>query len=227
MVEIPSPPGILITPVVGIIRDYSDQQGSLIMDRKLYEELWRDNTVNVFRLYLNKGADPGSVKNAILAKLGDRTRLFVLQNSELRSYILKIANQWFGIAYVQIAVAVLVAILGIINTLTVSISDRRRELGIVQAIGGLRGQIRRMIWVEAVLIGTIGLALGLLLGGAALYYVREIGGRDIAGIRLAYEYPFGIAAWLIPAILGAAFFSALAPAEAAVRARLVEALEYE
>jgi len=227
MVEIPSPPGILITPVVGIIRDYSDQQGSLIMDRKLYEELWRDNTVNVFRLYLNKGADPGSVKNAILAKLGDRTRLFVLQNSELRSYILKIASQWFGIAYVQIAVAVLVAILGIINTLTVSISDRRRELGIVQAIGGLRGQIRRMIWVEAVLIGTIGLALGLLLGGAALYYVREIGGRDIAGIRLAYEYPFGIAALLIPAILGAAFFSALAPAEAAVRARLVEALEYE
>jgi putative ABC transport system permease protein len=227
MVEIPSPPGILITPVVGIIRDYSDQQGSLLMDRKLYNELWRDDTVNVFRLYLNKGADPVNVKAAILGKLGDRTRLFVLQNSELRSYILKIANQWFGIAYVQIAVAVLVAILGIINTLTVSISDRRRELGIIQAIGGLRGQVRRMIWVEAVLIGVIGLALGLLLGAVSLYYVREIGGRDIAGIRLAYEYPFGIVALLIPAILGAAFLSALAPAESAVRARLVEALEYE
>ena len=134
MVEIPSPPGILITPVVGIIRDYSDQQGSLIMDRKLYNELWRDNTVNTFRLYLNKGSDPGQVKAAILTKLGNSTRLFVLENRELRAYILKIANQWFGIAYVQIAVAVLVAILGIVNTLTVSISDRRRELGIVQAI---------------------------------------------------------------------------------------------
>jgi putative ABC transport system permease protein len=227
LLEIPSPPGILVTPVVGIIRDYSDQQGSLLMDRKLYRELWRDDSVNVFRVYLAKGASPATVKAAILAKLGDRTRLFVLQNSELRSYILKIANQWFGIAYVQIAVAVLVAILGIINTLTVSISDRRRELGIIQAIGGLRGQVRRMIWVEAVLIGAIGLILGLLLGAAALYYVREIGGRDIAGIRLAYEYPFGIVALLIPAILGAAFLSALAPAEAAVRARLVEALEYE
>jgi putative ABC transport system permease protein len=198
MVEIPSPPGILITPVVGIIRDYSDQQGSLLMDRKLYNELWRDDTVNTFRLYLRKGSEPSVVKAAILAKLGDRTRLFVLENRELRGYILKIANQWFGIAYLQIAVAVLVAILGIINTLTVSISDRRRELGIVQAIGGLRGQIRRMIWLEAILIGTIGLALGLLLG-----------------------------ALLIPAILGAAFASALAPAEGAVRARLVEALEYE
>ena len=167
------------------------------------------------------------MKTEILTKLGDRTRLFVIQNRELRDYILRIANQWFGIAYLQIAVAVLVAVLGIVNTLTVSISDRRRELGIVQAIGGTRSQIRRMIWLEAVLIGVIGLALGLLLGAAALFYVREIGGRDIAGVRLAYEYPFGIVALLIPAILAAAVLSSLGPAEAAVRARLVEALEYE
>ncbi len=58
-------------------------------------------------------------------------------------------------------------------------------------------------------------------------FVREIGGRDIAGIRLAYEYPFGIAGLLIPVILLAALVSALGPAESAVRGRLVEALEYE
>jgi putative ABC transport system permease protein len=172
---------------------------------------------------LNKGADPSAVKSAILARLSDQTRLFVLRNSELRAYILKIADQWFAIGYVQIAVAVLVAILGIINTLTVSISDRRRELGVLQAIGGLRVQIRHMIWIEALLIGAIGLALGFLLGAACLYYVREIGGLDIAGLRLAYEYPFGIVALLIPVILCAA----LGPAEGAVRGNLMEALEYE
>ena len=84
-----------------------------------------------------------------------------------------------------------------------------------------------MIWMEAVLIGAIGLALGFLLGAACLYYVLEIGGRDIAGLRLAYEYPFGIVALLIPVILCAALVSALGPAEAAVRGSLVEALEYE
>jgi putative ABC transport system permease protein len=218
---------MLKLPVVGIIRDYSDQQGSLLMDRQLYIRHWRDDTVNVYRIYLNHGAEAGSVKAAILAKLGDRTRLFVLENRELRAYVLKIADQWFGIAYVQIAVAVLVAILGIINTLTVSISDRRRELGVLQAIGGLRVQIRHMIWVEGVLIGTIGLALGFLLGAACLYFVREIGERDIAGLRLAYEYPFGIAALLIPVVLCAALVSAFGPAEAAVRGRLMESLEYE
>lgn len=227
VLDIAAPDGILKLPVVGIIRDYSDQQGSLLMDRKLYIQHWHDDTVNVYRIYLDKGADAGAVRAAILSKLGGQTRLFVLQNRELRAYILKIADQWFGIAYVQIAVAVLVAILGIVNTLTVSISDRRRELGVLQAIGGLRVQIRHMIWIEAILIGVIGLVLGFWLGAACLYYVREIGGRDIAGIRLAYEYPFGIVAILIPVILAAALVSALGPAESAVHGRLVEALEYE
>jgi len=54
-----------------------------------------------------------------------------------------------GLAYAQIAIAVLVAILGIVNTLTVSIIDRRRELGVLQAVGGLRNQIRHTIWMEA------------------------------------------------------------------------------
>ena len=53
----------------------------------------------------------------------------------------------------QIAVAVLVAVLGIVNALTVSITDRRRELGVLQAVGGLRRQIRHTIWMEAVAIG--------------------------------------------------------------------------
>lgn len=227
VLDLPSPAGILKMPVVGIIRDYSDQLGSILMDRQFFIQHWHDDTVNVYRIYLHKGTDPAAAKTAILTKLGDHTRLFVLQNRELRSYVLKIADQWFAIAYVQIAVAVLVAILGIVNTLTVSISDRRRELGVLQAIGGLRVQIRHMIWMEALLIGAIGLALGFLLGAACLYYVREIGGRDIAGLRLAYEYPLGIVALLIPVILGAAFISALGPAESAVRGRLVEALEYE
>ena len=57
-----------------------------------------------------------------------------------RTVIMRLTDQWFGITYVQIAVAVLVAVLGIVNTLTVSITDRRRELGVLQAVGGLRSQ---------------------------------------------------------------------------------------
>jgi putative ABC transport system permease protein len=128
---------------------------------------------------------------------------------------------------VQIAVAVLVAILGIVNTLTVSITDRRRELGVLRAVGGLHGQIRRTIWMEALSIGTLGLVLGFALGAVNLYYILQMVHRDIAGMRLDYVFPAAVVLMLVPTILTAAFVAAIWPAESAVRGSLVEALEYE
>ena len=227
VLRIPSPDGILNLPIVGIVRDYSDQQGSVLVDRSLYIKHWHDDSVNIFRLYLHQGVPPADVKRRILARLSGQQRLFVLENADLRGYVLGIAAQWFGLTYIQIAIAVLVAILGIVNALTVSITDRRRELGVLQAIGGMPLQIRRAIWMEAVLIGAIGLVLGFALGAASLYYGLEISQRDVLGLRLDYEFPFKIAMLLLPVILSAALLSALGPAESAVRGTLVEALEYE
>ncbi len=227
VVDIPSPSGVLHLPIAGIVTDYSDEQGSLLVDRSLYKRYWNDSTVNVFRIYLAPGASEADVKRRILEKFANQRRLFVLTNREVRSYILRLTNEWFGITYVQIAVAVLVAILGIVNTLTVSITDRRRELGVLQAVGGLRNQIRGTIWLEALAVGVVGLILGLGLGALQLYYSLHISAEDMAGLRLAYEYPYSIALLLLPGILLVAFLSAIAPAETAVRGSLVEALEYE
>ncbi len=218
---------MLRLPIAGIVTDYSDEQGSLLVDRSLYKRYWNDSTVNVFRVYLARGAGEADVKQRILEKFGDQRRLFVLTNRDVRRYILRLTDQWFGITYVQIAVAVLVAVLGIVNTLTVSITDRRRELGVLQAVGGLRNQIRGTIWLEALAVGTVGLILGLALGALQLYYSLQISAEDMAGLRLSYEYPYFIALLLLPGILLVAFLSAIAPAETAVRGSLVEALEYE
>jgi putative ABC transport system permease protein len=128
---------------------------------------------------------------------------------------------------VQIGVAVLVAIFGIVNTLTVSIADRRRELGVLRAVGGLRWQVRGTIWIEALAVAAIGLILGAALGALNLYYVLDIVRRDIAGMRLDYVFPVKTMLALIPTMLGAAWIAALWPAECAVRSSLVEALEYE
>jgi putative ABC transport system permease protein len=140
---------------------------------------------------------------------------------------MNLARQWQGLAYAQIAIAVLVAILGIVNTLTVSIIDRRRELGVLQAVGGLRNQIRHTIWMEALTIGMVGLMLGLAVGSVSLAYLLEMTRRDIVGMAFPYRFPFGIVGLLFPLILGAAYVAALWPAESAVRGSLVEALEYE
>jgi putative ABC transport system permease protein len=225
--EIPAPGGTLRLPIAGIVRDFSDQQGSLLISRDAYIQAWHDDSVNVFRLYLTPGANSAEVRQRILDAFGKQQRLFVLTNKDVRDYVTRLTDQWFGLTYVQIAVAVLVAVLGIVNALTVSITDRRRELGVLQAVGGLRQQIRHTVWMEAAAIGLIGLALGLLLGAAELYYAIEISRRDLVGIDIGYSYPFATALALAPVILGAAFLAALGPAESAVRGSLVEALEYE
>ena len=227
VLEIPAPYGTIRLPIAGIVLDYSDQQGTILMDTKLFQNFWHDDTVNIFRVYLRPGVPMPEVRQRILEKYAGTRQVFVLTNAELKGYILKITDQWFSLTSVQIAVAVLVAILGIVNTLTVSITDRRRELGVLQAVGGLHGQIRRTIWIEALSIGVLGLILGFILGAINLYYVLQIVHRDVAGMRFDYQFPLSVAMGLVPTILIAAFIAAIWPAESAVRGSLVEALEYE
>jgi putative ABC transport system permease protein len=227
VLEVPAPYGVIRLPIVGVVVDYSDQQGTILMDRRLFQQYWHDDTVNIFRLYLKPGTPMPDVRRNILEHYAGGRQVFVLTNDELKAYILKITDQWFGLTSVQIAVAVLVAILGIVNTLTVSITDRRRELGVLQAVGGLRGQIRRTIWIEALSIGTLGLLLGFGFGAINLYYILQIIHQDIAGMRLDYQFPVAVVAALVPTILASAFIAAIWPAESAVHGSLVEALEYE
>jgi putative ABC transport system permease protein len=227
MLEVAAPYGVIRLPIAGIVVDYSDQQGTILMDSRVFQQYWHDDTVNIFRLYLKPGVPMADVRRSILERYAGDRQVFVLTNAELKAYILKVTDQWFGLTSVQIAVAVLVAILGIVNTLTVSITDRRRELGVLQAVGGLRGQIRRTIWIEALSIGVLGLVLGLGLGAINLYYILQIIHEDIAGMRLEYAFPVAVVAALVPTILASAFVAAIWPAESAVHGSLVEALEYE
>ena len=176
-------------PIVGIVVDYSDQQGAILMDRTVFNQYWHDDSVNIFRVYLKPGAQVPEVKSRILNRFAGQRQVFVLTNAELKGYILKITDQWFSLTSVQFAVAVLVAILGIVNTLTVSITDRRRELGVLRAVGGLHGQIRRTVWIEALSIATIGLVLGFGLGAINLFYTLQVVEHDVAGMRLSLYLP--------------------------------------
>jgi putative ABC transport system permease protein len=227
VIDIPAPGGTISLPIVGVLVDYSDQQGTILMDQQVFIRFWRDDTVNVFRVYLDEDAEVAVLKARILERFAGERQVFVLTNTELRAYIIRVTDQWFALTSVQMGVAVLVAILGIINTLTVSITDRRRELGVLKAVGAQHAQIRHTIWMEALSVGVLGLILGFALGAVNLYYILQVVHRDIAGMRFDYVFPVQVALGLVPTILVAAFVAALWPAESAVRGSLVEALEYE
>jgi putative ABC transport system permease protein len=227
ILELPAPDGVLRLPVAGVVRDYSDQQGSVMMDLSVYRRHWADDTVDFFRVYLAPGADASRVRARIIERFAGERRLFVLSSREVREYVGRLAEQWFGMTWLQIGVAILVAVLGIVNSLTVTVADRRRELGILQAVGGLPRQVRGTIWMEAATVAAVSVVLGLALGALHLYFILEISSRDYPGLRFDYTYPYAIALVLLPVMLLAAFAASVAPAESAVRGSLVEALEYE
>jgi putative ABC transport system permease protein len=226
-IEIAAPYGTLMLPVVGIVVDFVDQQGTVFVDRSVFLQYWHDDTVSDFRVFIAPDAQLSDVRQRIVERYAGERSVFVLTNDEARQYVLRIADQWFSLMNVQIAIAVLVAILGIVNTLTVSITDRKRELGVLKAVGAMRAQIRGAIWLEAATVATIGLILGGLLGAVNLYYLLEIVQRDAVGLRLAYQYPAGTMLALVPIMLVAALLAAFGPSEAAARRSPVEALAYE
>ena len=195
--------------------------GALFIDRTLFTARWRDDTVDFFRVYLDPGASSVQVKEAILAKFAGNRRIFVLSNDDVRRYVMGLTDQWFTMTWAQTAIAILVAVLGIVNSLTVSVTDRRREFGLLRALGGSRSQVRWTIWMEALGIGVVSVLLGLAVGAIHLYCMLEMTSRDFPGLRFDYLYPYGVAALLFPVILVTALVGALLPAEAAARGSLV------
>ena len=118
-------------------------------------------------------------------------------------------NQMLYILYALLSLAVVIAVLGIINTLTLSVIERRQEIGMLRAVGAQRRQVRTMIILESVQIAVFGALLGVLaglgLGWAFLTVLQDQGLENIAypwgmiGVMLAGSVLVGVVAALWPA----------------------------
>ncbi len=131
----------------------------------------------------------------------------------------------FGLFDALALVAVLVAALGIVNTLTMNVYERVREIGVLRAAGMTRPQVWRMVVVEAGVLGVVGAIIGCVTGvvaGAALVGLSAGG-----GIRLAFEPNWPVLA--VAAIFGVvvAMLAAAWPARLAARVSIVRAVQYE
>jgi putative ABC transport system permease protein len=213
--------------VVGVQVDYSSDSGSLLIDREVYKRLWNDDRVDTFDLMLEKGYSPDAVKREIQRRFADKRNVFVLTNLDMRQELLRVANQFFALQYVQIVVAVVVAVLGIINSLMVSITERKREIGILRSLGGERSQVRKAITLEAVCMGLVGVLLGIVGGTVMGYYSVGPFGAAFNGWVFPYRFPLEMALGLIPAVVLVSWLAALYPSSLALKTSLVEALAYE
>jgi putative ABC transport system permease protein len=132
-------------------------------------------------------------------------------------------GQVFGLFDALAIVAVIVAALGIVNTLTVSVLERVRELGVLRAAGMTRGQVRRTVVVEAGILGLVGALLGIVTGLVAGAILVVLAG----GGPLVLDLPW--ASIIAAALLGVGVSMAAAwyPARLASRLAIVAAVQHE
>ena len=133
-------------------------------------------------------------------------------------------DQFVLIIFALLGLALVIAVLGIVNTLALSVIERTREVGLLRAIGLSRGQLRRMITLESVVISVLGallgLAMGLVFGIALMYSLRDEGLEVISvpGLQLVVFLVLS----LVIGVLAAVF-----PARRAARLDVLRAISTE
>jgi putative ABC transport system permease protein len=226
-----TPSGEKSLTVLGVFFDYATDGGKLVVDRSLYQRWWNDDGVTLFPVYAAPGADLGQVRLAILNTLARETdglrSTTVLTNGELREEILRIFDRTFTLTYVLEAIAVIIAMLGIINTLVTSVVERRRELATLQALGSSQRQITALILWEAGYLGLLGTAMGLVGGVALAWILIRVINRQSFGWTIQISWPLGLMAEVAAMALVASLLAGLWPARWAAKQPLVDGLRYE
>jgi putative ABC transport system permease protein len=152
------------------------------------------------------GESVATVEERVEKVLLDHPDATVMDQEEFEGALGGVINQLLSLVTVLLLLAVVIALLGIVNTLALSVFERTRELGMLRAVGMTRGQVRAMVRWESVVISTIGAVLGAVLGiGLGLALVRSladdgIGEIAVPGIQLVLYVVAAAIAGVIAAI---------------------------
>ncbi len=133
-------------------------------------------------------------------------------------------DQFVLIIYALLGLALLIAVLGIVNTLALSVIERTREVGLLRAIGVTRRQLRRMITLESVVISLLGAVLGVVLGigfGVALMRAVREEGLEVISV------PFGQLVVFLALSIVIGVVAAILPARRAARLDVLRAIATE
>jgi putative ABC transport system permease protein len=172
------------------------------------------------------GTDIEALKNQIDDLYGKRYHLILESNSSIRTRVLRLMNQAFAMFDVLALLSIVVASLGVMNTLTMNVIERTREIGMLRAIGMLRSQMVGMILAEAALLGLIGGGLGFATGiiQTRVFLAAMV---KMSGYQLEFVMPTtGILSAVVIALL-VSQLAAILPARRAARTRILDAIHYE
>lgn len=208
--------------VTGLFED-SNIFSSWVLSQKTVEQLMPPESFKVLMVGVN---NDGSVSEDDLranleAAVHDDIVVQVRTPEEIGGEAQQMINQMLYILYALLSLAVVIAVLGIINTLTLSVIERRQEIGMLRAVGTQRGQVRTMIILESVQIAVFGALLGvgagLLLGWAFLTVLADQGLENIA-------YPWTMIGGMLAGSVLVGIIAALWPAQRAAKTPPLDAI---
>lgn len=214
-------------PIVARLDTFEANGNEVIVSLATMERVYGITADSTLAVTASSPGQREALETAVERLLTDRYPGFeAVSNSEFKQQYEDAVNQQFAFFNAIIGIAVIVGLLGIINTLSMSVLERTREIGVLRALGGSRWRIRRAMLDESMLISLagslVGIAAGLLVGTVWLLSIRE---STLVGLQL--HVPTGIL--VLIAVLGVVIgtLAAILPARRAAHLDPLQALTYE
>ena len=212
--------------VVEIFYDYGNERGYILLDRTTMLRYLPDPAPSNLAVYLRPGADLDSVRESI-ERVAAHNDVLIFSNRDIRREGVRIFDQTFAITYALEAVAVIVAVMGIAGALMSIVIDRRREFGLLRILGATSAQVRKLILVEAGLIGVLaniaGLALGIVLSLVLIFVIN----KQSFGWTIQFHWPVAVLLGALTAVYVSTVLAGLYPARIAQRLNPIEVLHEE
>jgi putative ABC transport system permease protein len=212
--------------IVDVYYDYSSERGNIIMDRDTMLKYLPDETPSNVAVYVAPGTSVETVRKEIVQAAADH-RILIFSNANLRGEAIRIFDRTFAITYALEAVAVFVAVMGVAGALLALVIDRRRELGLLRFLGSSKNQIRKLIVVEAGLLGLLANVAGVILGLAMSLVLIFVINKQAFGWTIRFHWPVAITLGALTGVYLATVLSGLYPAQVAVGLNPLEVVHDE
>ncbi len=191
MLTVPTANGDANLKILGSVTDYTWKDGTLLVHRDWHLLHFGDRGYDIIDVWLRPGADVIAVRQRMEETLGKSDALFVIDSPAMLQEITSQLSRVNQLAYAQQSILGLVALLGVVSALFISVLQRKRQLGLLRAVGATRSQILWTVTAEALLMGFAGSLLGLVAGVLLEWYALEIMLWDEAGFRFPLLIPWG------------------------------------
>jgi putative ABC transport system permease protein len=212
--------------IVDVYYDYSSERGAILMDRNTLLRYLPDPAPSNLAVFVAPGASVDAVRAEIVQAAADY-RILIFSNGNLRGEAIRIFDRTFAITYALEAVAVLVAVMGVAGALLALVIDRRRELGLLRFLGSSKNQIRKLIMVEAALLGLLANVAGVILGFAISLILIFVINKQSFGWTIRFHWPVVVLLGALTVVYTATVLAAVYPAEVAVALDPLEVVHHE